>query len=55
MKKRKSSLGKSISRVIAATIWILIIAGLVLLNIYYDPNKQYSGSFFDDVAKTMQW
>jgi len=55
MKKRKSSLGKSIGRVIAATIWILIMVGLVLFNIYYDPSKQYSGSFFDDVGETMQW
>lgn len=55
MKKRKRNLGQSIGRIIAATFWILMIVGLVLLNVYYDSDKQYSGDFFEDVAKTMQW
>jgi len=55
MKKRKSSLRKSIGKIIAAIFWILIIVGLVLLNINYDPNKHFSGSFFDDVSETMRW
>ncbi len=55
MKKRKNSLRKSLGRIVAATFWILVIVGLVLFNIYYDPNKQYSNSFFDDVSETMKW
>lgn len=55
MKKRKGTLRHSIGRVVAATFWILIIIGLVVININYDPGKHYSGSFFDDVGEIMQW
>lgn len=51
IKKRKVNL----VRIIIAIFWVLLVATLVTSSILFDPNKQYNGGFFNDVAKNMEW
>ena len=55
MKTRKKHSEFSIGRLIGAIVFVLLMFGLVIFTIYYDPNKQFSSSFFDDVSKAVQW
>jgi hypothetical protein len=32
-----------------------LMAFLIVFAMYYDPGKQYSNSFFDDVSDVMKW
>ena len=41
--------------IISAVIFAVLMTFLIVYAMYYDPGKEYSNSFFDDVAKTMQW
>ena len=53
--KDASSNKINIGQIVIATFWILFIFALVAFTVLYDPNAQYSGSYFDDVAKSMRW
>jgi len=55
MKKRRKNKDLTVSRVIAAVLFAVLMASLIVFTMYYDPNKQYSNSFFDDVSTIMKW
>jgi len=55
MKKRRKNKDLTVGRVIAAVLFAVLMATLIVFTMYYDPNKQYSNSFFDDVSTVMKW
>jgi len=55
VKKRRKSNDLTVGRIISAIIFAILMAFLIVFTIYYDPEKQYSNSFFDDVSETMKW
>ena len=55
MKKSKKRKKINIGQILIATFWILLVFALVASTILYDPNAQFSNSYFDDVAKAMHW
>ena len=54
MSKKKHS-EFSMSRLLGAIIFVVMMFGLVLFSVYYDPSKQFSNSFFEDVSNAVQW
>jgi hypothetical protein len=55
MKKRRKNKDLTLGRVISAIIFAVLMSALIVFTMYYDPSKQYSNSFFDDVSKVMNW
>lgn len=55
MKKRKKRSKVTASSVIGAIFFALLMTALIVFAMFYDPSKQYSNSFFNDVADFMQW
>ncbi|MDH5471368.1 MAG: hypothetical protein OEY87_00505 [Gammaproteobacteria bacterium] len=55
MKKRNKRSQITTSNVIGAVVFALLMTALIVFAMYYDPNKQYSNSFFDDVSEFMKW
>lgn len=55
MKKLKRNKDLTPGKIIAAILFVALLSGLVIFTIYYDPNDQYSNSFFDDVSETMKF
>jgi len=55
MKKRRKNKDLTVGKIISAILFATLLTSLIVFAMYYDPEKQYSNSFFDDVAKTMQW
>ncbi len=50
-KNRKTDL----SQIVAAIMFIILLLGLVILGIAYEPGDQFSNSFFDNVANAIKW
>ena len=50
MKKRKKRSKVTASSIIGAIFFGVLMAALIVFAMFYDPNKHYSNSFFDDVA-----
>jgi len=55
MKKRRKNKDLTVGNVISAILFATLLSALIVFAVYYDPEKQFSNSFFDDVAKVMQW
>ena len=55
MKKRRKNRDLTVGRVISAVVFAVLMSTLIVFAMYYDPNKQYSNSFFDDVSQVMTW
>lgn len=55
MKKRKKQNQVTLSSIIGAILFAVLMTGLIVFAMYYDPSKQYSNSFFDDVSEAMKW
>ncbi len=55
MTKFKKHSEVTVGRVISAIIFALLMAFLIIYAIYYDPDKEYSNSFFDDVSNAVRW
>ena len=51
-KKRKSI---DWGRLVTAIVFVVLMFGLVLFAVYYDPERKYSNSFFDDISNAVQW
>lgn len=50
-KKRKADIGQ----IATAIVFIILLLGLVILGITYEPGNQFSNSFFDNVANAIRW
>lgn len=55
MKKPKKHAQFDWGRLFAAIIFVVLMFGLVLFAVYYDPDKQFSNSFFEDISNAIQW
>ena len=55
MTKFKKHSEVTVGRVIAAIIFALFMTVIIVYAIYYDPNKEFSNSFFDDVSNAVRW
>ena len=53
--KRKKHSEITLGRVIGAIIFAVLMTLLVVYAMYYDPNKEFSNSFFDDVSNAVRW
>ncbi|MDH5765514.1 MAG: hypothetical protein OEZ38_05805 [Gammaproteobacteria bacterium] len=42
------------SNIIAAILFALLLIGLILFATYYNPDDQYSSSFFDNISDFMK-
>ena len=43
-----------IGRLFAVIVLVVLVFGLVLFTVYYDPNQQFPNSFFEDASITIQ-
>ncbi len=55
MKKLKRHSDITPGRIIGAIIIGFLLAAMIVFTMYYDPNAQFSNSFFDDVSNAVQW
>lgn len=55
MKKSNKHKQFDLGRLLAAIVFVVLMFGLVLFTVYYDPDKQYSNSFFEDISNTIKW
>jgi len=55
MIKRRKNKDLTLGRIISAILFAILMAALIVFAMYYDPSKQYSNSFFDDVSKVMSF
>jgi hypothetical protein len=55
MKKSKKHKQFDLGRLFAAIVFVVLMFGLVLFTVYYDPDKQFSNSFFEDISNAIQW
>ena len=55
MSKGKKHHNLDKSQIIGAIIFIVLIISLILLGLTYDPDGQYTSSFFEDVSNAIQW
>ena len=55
MKKYRKNRDLTPGRIIAAILFAVLITSLIVFALYYDPNKQYSNSFFEDVSETIKY
>ncbi len=55
MRRKNKARSYDIGQIIGAVIVIGIFAGLVLLAIFSQDDNAFSSSFFDDVARAIQW
>jgi len=55
MKKCKKRSQVTASSIIGAIFFGVLMTALIVFAMFYDPNKHYSNSFFDDVATFMQY
>ena len=55
MGKFKQKNDITLGKVISAIIIGVLLSALVVFTIYYDPNKQFSNSFFNDVSNAIKW
>jgi len=55
MPKFKKHSEVTVGRVIGAIIFALLMTFLIVYAIYYDPDKEFSNSFFDDVSNAVKW
>ena len=55
MKKTRQHNEFGLARIIGALIFALLLLGLVVFTFTYDPEKQFSSSFFEDVSDAVQW
>lgn len=55
MPKFKKHSEVTVGRVIAAIIFAILMTLMIVYAIYYDPDKEYSNSFFDDVSNAVKW
>ena len=55
MKKRKKNKDLTLSRFIAIVLFAVLMTSLIVFTMYYDPSKQYSNTFFEDVSNVIKW
>ena len=55
MKNRSKRSTFDWGRLISAIVFVVVMFGLVLFAMYYDPERQFSNSFFEDVSNAIQW
>lgn len=51
--KKNKKLG--LARIFGLIMFASLMTGLIVFAMYYDPGKQYSNSFFDDVSQAAKW
>ena len=51
--KKRNKLSRG--QIISAIIFIVLMIAMVLFAIAYNPDQQFSSSFFEDVANSVQW
>ncbi|MCW8853474.1 MAG: hypothetical protein OQK76_05405 [Gammaproteobacteria bacterium] len=54
MKKRKKHSQVTAGNIIGAIFFAILMTALIVFAMFYDPNKHYSNSFFDDVSEFMK-
>ena len=55
MNKHKKHSDITPGNIIAAIIVGILLAFLIVFAMFYDPDKQFANSFFEDVSNAMQW
>ena len=55
MNKRRKHSDITSGNIIAAVIIGILLAFLIVFAMFYDPDKQFSNSFFEDVSNAVQW
>lgn len=55
MKKRKKRSQVTAGSIFGAIFFAVLMTALIVFAMFYDPDKNYSNTFFDDVATFMQY
>lgn len=55
MSRKPKRTNIDMAQLVGAAIFISVFVGLLLLGLFYNPDDQFSSSFFEDVANAIQW
>ena len=55
MPRKRKQLNIDAAQIVGAVIIISLFTGLLLLGLFYNPDNQFSSSFFEDVSNAIQW